>query len=752
METRVLQTHEADQQSDAPVERRHCCGVCEQVFSSRNKLFAHLEQFGHTQAGHADDKALGPTVSKRSNQDFFAYYSLLGIAGSAQSWEACYGLFQEDLPVCFRITSCKSPLGARMGPALVHAFLHAIGVKVEPAAYHNTAEAPRCLLFNCLASTAGLDVLQDLGLIYRQEQNSALPALLLDVGAGHRVLDMCAAPGSKTLQVLDLMLADANGVFPQGMLVANDKDRERASVVARRTRMHLRQALLITNSDAKHYPTIRRRKQQLKMRFDRVLCDVPCSSDGTLRKSKHQDQKTSLWKTWGAWMGLGLHKTQVAILRRGLELLGPGGRLVYSTCSLNPVENEAVVAAVLEGAVEGSLRLLPLPAVPGLDAEPGLQTWRVPDPAFSAEKPVLYASFEEAEASRTASEALSGKKSRNILLPSMFPTTHSLALEQLPFCARILPMHCNGGGFFVAVFEKFRVVKVGIAAADCNAEAADEVEEVVEDGQQVAEEIREVQIMEEGDVALSVKVEATHAEKEADVQQIASATGSSVPQSEQAVVKPPSELKPLVRTLPEPVGKEFMEEFGLSPETFPQASVFLRGESMVVASRELAKIWCTNKSVQVMNSGQYLFSNVSGPFEDWVLFPEAAQFLGSAASQRRLDLTMQALDLLLRGAEEERAVPLKALRDVGAAGWCGSLRPGPVVLGVRLSPQAAQEIVQGDANTSGSGTTVGFLAAHMEESAALAIVEGARWTAKRWLTVLQKLEYAVHPKLVPPPC
>ena len=79
-----------------------------------------------------------------------------------------------------------------------------------------------------------------------------------------------------------------------------------------------------------------RRRTGWKQKYDKVLCDVPCSGDGTGRK------KRSVIRTWDVRHGLGLHALQLAILSRGLELLGYGGRLVYSTCSLNPIECEAV--------------------------------------------------------------------------------------------------------------------------------------------------------------------------------------------------------------------------------------------------------------------------------------------------------------------------------------------------------------------------------------------------------------------------
>jgi len=104
--------------------------------------------------------------------------------------------------------------------------------------------------------------------------------------------------------------------------------------------------------------------------FDRVLCDVPCSGDVTLRKAP------DMWREWNIGMEQGLHSLQVLIAMRSISLLKIGGRMVYSTCPMNPIENEAVIAEVLRRC-GGSVKLLDVSSeLPQLIRRPGLKRWK----------------------------------------------------------------------------------------------------------------------------------------------------------------------------------------------------------------------------------------------------------------------------------------------------------------------------------------------------------------------------------------
>ncbi|KAE8215610.1 hypothetical protein CF327_g1108 [Tilletia walkeri] len=270
----------------------------------------------------------------------------------------------------------------------------------------------------------------DSGCISRQEAVSMVPPLFLDVRSDHIVLDLCAAPGSKTAQLVEMLHTrgpsttealprgtyDAN---PEGLVLANDSDTRRAHMLVHQASRIPSANLMVSNLDASMLPridvpwlpptsdpkSIRPITRELK--YDRILADVPCSGDGTLRKN------IPIWKDWHSQNALGLHALQVRILLRGLALLREGGRLVYSTCSLNPIENEAVVAAALIefGALKkngGDVHLVDVShEIPELIRRPGKRTWKVSPgrgkhlfaqaPPASTEQPEDGANAEEAE-------------------------------------------------------------------------------------------------------------------------------------------------------------------------------------------------------------------------------------------------------------------------------------------------------------------------------------------------------------------
>ncbi len=202
------------------------------------------------------------------------------------------------------------------------------------------------------------------GLAHAQEAVSQLPVLLLDPAPGDRVLDLCAAPGGKTAQ---LALALGN----RGTLLANDFAAERiAALQGNLDRLGVVNCTT-TRCDGGNYPAA-------AGAFDCVLVDAPCSSEGTLRRNPSLLQRGgglgSAQAAIGPERSLRMAGRQRALLRKAVQLCRPGGRILYSTCTFAPEENELIVADVLD-AFEGDLELLPV-QVPGLQSGSGITRWQ----------------------------------------------------------------------------------------------------------------------------------------------------------------------------------------------------------------------------------------------------------------------------------------------------------------------------------------------------------------------------------------
>jgi len=283
------------------------------------------------------------------------------------------------------------------------------------------------------------------GLISRQETVSMLPPLFLDVQPHHDVVDLCAAPGSKTAQIVEIMnfpRSDTLPAPPSGLVLANELQWKRANMLAHQVQRLGSPCAAVVNMDAQFFPDLWQKDASGEfslVKFDRVLCDVPCSGDGTMRKTPY------IWRSWTIRDGLALHFRQLGILLRGLDLLKVGGRLVYSTCSLNPVEDEAVVAAALHR--HGSAVVLAAPPdLPGLKAAECLDTWVIQNPGGTE----FFTSYSDVPQEL--------KQCKCKLLPTMFPPTGEGSAEIRASvrknCRRLLPHLMDTGGFFVAAFEK----------------------------------------------------------------------------------------------------------------------------------------------------------------------------------------------------------------------------------------------------------------------------------------------------------
>eukprot|EP00804_Cyclotella_cryptica_P017368 CCRYP_020250-RA/>CCRYP_020250-RA protein AED:0.28 eAED:0.28 QI:0/-1/0/1/-1/1/1/0/559 len=316
------------------------------------------------------------------------------------------------------------------------------------------------------------------GQISRQEYVSMIPVHLLSIQSHHRVLDLCASPGSKTIQALDALydshhMSGARGggggggggeeeeeeetTVPLGFVMANELDVRRAYVLAHRTRETLKERMVsmaVVTHNACRFPNVlapcrrvhgQQPQQQQQQHgginsspsspkpFDRIICDVPCSGDGTLRKD------TKIYKTWHPSYVMTLHSLQLRIAKRGIALLHVGGYMTYSTCSFHPVENEAVVAALLlTGCVQlvHGTELVGPKGLEGVRYREGLSSWKV----LNDECTILQRDSEE------------GKEWPDTLWP---PREEGIA-RVLKRCIRMVPQDNDTGGFFIALLKKVK--------------------------------------------------------------------------------------------------------------------------------------------------------------------------------------------------------------------------------------------------------------------------------------------------------
>ena len=188
----------------------------------------------------------------------------------------------------------------------------------------------------------GLHPYHEAGVYYLQEASAMSAVALLDPQPGERICDLCAAPGGKTTQIAGRM----NG---EGFLLCNEINPKRAKILSRNIeRMGVANAL-VTNEHPE------RLAQKYTGFFDRVLIDAPCSGEGMFRK---EEAAVTDWSPETVAM---CARRQAEILNSGARLVRPGGRLVYSTCTFAPEENEQTITAFLDTHPEFALEQMDAP-------------------------------------------------------------------------------------------------------------------------------------------------------------------------------------------------------------------------------------------------------------------------------------------------------------------------------------------------------------------------------------------------------
>lgn len=191
------------------------------------------------------------------------------------------------------------------------------------------------------------------GACHVQEEVSMMPIVLLDPRPGDSVLDLCAAPGNKSIQA-------AVHMEDRGALIACEVNEGRLGLIVRNVERFALTCVATLNTNAGNLP-------REVGSFDRVLADVPCSCEGTTRKNPALLHRPTMPP--GSLAG-----SQISILRKAIQRCKPGGRIIYSTCTFAPEENEAVVDTLLN---EENLRVSLLPAaIGGVRGAPGLTEWQ----------------------------------------------------------------------------------------------------------------------------------------------------------------------------------------------------------------------------------------------------------------------------------------------------------------------------------------------------------------------------------------
>ena len=207
---------------------------------------------------------------------------------------------------------------------------------------YTDGQIPWCAngFYSCEEAMPGKSILHEAGAFYLQEPSAMLPAVLADVKPGEKVLDLCAAPGGKATAL-------GNALQGEGVLVANEIHPGRAAILSENIeRMGISNALVLNETPehiAELFPEF----------FDVIVVDAPCSGEGMFRK---EEAAVTEWSPENVTMCADRQKD---ILREAVKCLKYGGRLVYSTCTFAPAEDEENVAWLLNEFPELSLSDIP---------------------------------------------------------------------------------------------------------------------------------------------------------------------------------------------------------------------------------------------------------------------------------------------------------------------------------------------------------------------------------------------------------
>jgi len=222
-----------------------------------------------------------------------------------------------DLPKSFRINNFKSQ------PKVVIESLRAQGFEIKKGKLPNS--------YICLNSSSTLRLSESQEAIsmhiYIQELSSMIPALILNLRQGEKILDLCAAPGSKTTQMADALKN-------KGEIIAVEQNRDRWFKLMQILKAYGAESKAL-NENGKILPYKYKNYVQY---FDKILIDAPCSNEASL-----DFRNANSFKYWRSSNSSNLSKLQKGLLSSAITMLKPGGTLIYSTCTYAVEENEKVI-------------------------------------------------------------------------------------------------------------------------------------------------------------------------------------------------------------------------------------------------------------------------------------------------------------------------------------------------------------------------------------------------------------------------
>ena len=249
-------------------------------------------------------------------------------------------LLGSEYPAFLRALDAPPALALRLNPLRAGA--------ESAAADYIDGSVPWCAqgryLRSDIEARPGASIAHAAGAFYLQEASALASAAVLDAVPGERILDLCAAPGGKSTQI-------AAALAGRGLLVSNDPEPARAQALAGNLERTGAANAIVTCA------LPRRLADRWPGYFDAVLTDAPCSGEGMFRRDP------SARTEWNPAAPQGCARRQAEILDQAARLVRPGGRLVYSTCTFNDLENEGSARGFLERHPEFAPEDFTLPGV-----------------------------------------------------------------------------------------------------------------------------------------------------------------------------------------------------------------------------------------------------------------------------------------------------------------------------------------------------------------------------------------------------